>query len=729
MSVQMQCTVEVCRNGCPAACDSSGYPPPNAILKPKISFNQAPNRKNENNNQPPQNQRGNTRRQQNYDHSHDIVLDDDVALTAAESNHQPAAVLPLELQNHRRALEEDGAEHKNSHNQVSNPVGHPAAGASENGNGNDIKLNNEQILLITTTPRPISYKLNEDALQHENSKLINELKQFAGMDLHRLTEGLLNVKQASSAGQLNHLNHLNGLLMSKPTDPVILDSLPSLTSHIQQLQNDHLEKVFQNERLRELALESGLKLNQINEFLPQAQPLMAIGGKTTTNDNSTIDFDSLLNSVNNLISSGSQSVSSTAAPAFQAVSTTTSTQSPVTENKDLYLEEEPDDLSVPTLANADEGANDVSLKQAEAQDKNADQSRVNVRVLNHQLRDNDNNQFKHEPLPKNQPSYIIETSPNKPAPLGQPLSSVQSKPLALPSNSVPAGMAPLEPQSLPNKSPPPPPQFHPQQSSNNKQQPSINYFYQNGHLMPSPNLIQPLMNHQHHQPLHFQYLPFNGLPVNSLNSLPMNLNSFNSLSSLNGLPMNLLANPQTPVVTKPPKQISKLANLLKQNSLTQYGYSLLQSFTKKDKNQPANDPANAGLLSLFPAGTRALRVGRNVRMQIPNKLGRIKLKRENGDASKVRTRRSIGSHVSVKQEFQVVTPLDMQFGDYDEEQELGQPELLQGRSDLQVKEAKSLICIQFKSTLMIASVLALVLFALSVLACILLFKRYKKLEN
>lgn len=697
----MQCTVEVCRNGCPAACDTSGYPPPNAILKPKISFNQAPNRKNENNHPPP-NQRGNTRRQQNYDHSHDLVLDDDVALTAAESNHQPSAVLPLELQNHRRALEED-ADHKS---QVSNPMATGNAAAGEN--ANDIKLNNEQILLITTTPRPTYKLLNEDALQHENSKLINELKQFAGMDLNRLTEGLLNVKKAPTS---SNLNHLGSLLISKPTDQSIaLESLPSLTSHIQQLQNDHLEKVFQNERLRELALESGLKLNQINEFLPQAQPLMAIGGKATS-DNSTIDFDNLLNSVNNLISA--QSASSTAAP---AVSTTTSTQSPVTENKDLYLEEEPtsDDISVPSLANAED---DASLKHIETPEKSAlsDQSRVNVRVLNHQLHDN-GNQFKHEPLSKNQPSYIIETSPNKQAvqQLNQPLGPTQSKPLGQASNNVPAGMVP--PESPTNKSPP---QFHPQQS-NGKQQPSINYFYQNGHLLHSPNLIQPLMNHQHHQPLHFQYLPFNSLPVNSL---PMNLNSLNSLSSLNGLPMSLLTNAQTPVAAKPAKQSSKLANLFKQNSLTQYGYSLLQSF-KKDKSQ--NDPNNAGILSLFPAGTRALRVGRNVRMQIPNKLGRIKLKRENGDSLKVRTRRSIGSHVSVKQEFQVVTPLD--FSEY-EEQDLGQPELLQGRSDLQVKEAKSLICFQFKSTLMLASGLALVLFVLSVLVCLVMFKRYKKLDN
>lgn len=710
----MQCTVEVCRNGCPAACDSSGYPPPNAILKPKISFNQAPNRKNENNQQPP-NQRGNqnTRRHQNYDHSHDLVLDDDVALTAAESNHQPAAVLPLELQNHRRALEED-AEHKNNNQISSNQAAGSTAVAGEN--GNDIKLNNEQILLITTTPRPI-YKLNEDALQHENSKLINELKQFAGMDLNRLTEGLLNAKQASTGTGLNHLNHLNGILMSKPTDQAILDSLPSLSSHIQQLQNDHLEKVFQNERLRELALESGIKLNQINEFLPQAQPLMAINGKST-GDNGTIDFDNLLNSVNNLISA--QSASSTAAP-FQPFSTTTSTQAPVTENKDLYLEEEPitDDISVPNLA--DDGLNDGGLKQTENQEKSppADQSRVNVRVLNHQLHDNGNQFSKHEPLSKNQPSYIVESAPNKPASLNQQLSPAQSKPLVQASNNVPAGIAPLslESPSNNNKSPPQQP-YHPQ--PNNKH-PSINYFYQNGHLLPT-NLIQPLMNHQHHQPLQFQYLPFTTLPVNSL---PMNLNSFNSLNTLNGLPMNLLANGQTPVVAKPAKQTSKLANLFKQNSLTQYGFSLLQSF-KKDKNQ--NEQNNAGILSLFPAGTRALRVGRNVRMQIPNKLGRIKLKRENGDGSKVRTRRSVGSHVSVKQEFQVVTPLDMQFSDYDD-RELGQPELLQGRSDLQVKQAKSLICIQFKSSLMIASAFALLLFGLSVLACILMFKRYKKLDN
>lgn len=696
----MQCTVEVCRNGCPAACDSSGYPPPNAILKPKISFNQAPNRKNEN--QPP-NQRGNqnTRRHQNYDHSHDLVLDDDVALTAAESNHQPSAVLPLELQNHRRALEED-AEHKN--NNAASSSGQAAGSSAVVGeNANDIKLNNDQILVITTTPRPI-YKPNEDALQHENSKLINELKQFAGMDLNRLTEGLLNAKQTSTSGSLN--NHLNSILMSKPTDQTLLDSLPSLSSHIQQLQNDHLEKVFQNERLRELALESGIKLNQINEFLPQAQPL--INGKST-GDNGTIDFDNLLNSVNNLISA--QSASSTAAP-FQAISTTTSTQPPVTENRDLYLEEEPatDDISA---ANSDD-LNDGALKQTENQEKSLpeEQSRVNVRVLNHQLHDN-GNQFRHEPLSKNQPSYIVETTPNKPH--NQPLGP--NKPLAQASNNVPAGIAPLSldpPQSPNNNKNQPQQPYHPPPPAS-KPHPSINYFYQNGHLLPT-NLIQPLMNHQHHQPLHFQYLPFNSLPVNTL---PMNLNSFNSL---NGLPMNLLANPQTPVVTKPAKQTSKLANLFKQNSLTQYGYSLLQSF-KKDKNQQ-NEQNNAGILSLFPAGTRALRVGRNVRMQIPNKLGRIKLKREN-DGSKVRTRRSVGSHVSVKQEFQVVTPLE--FSDYDE-RDLGQPELLQGRSDLQVKQAKSLICIQFKSSLMIASVSALLLFVLSVLACILMFKRYKKLD-
>ena len=726
----MQCTVEVCRNGCPSACDSSGYPPPSHILKPKISFNQTPNRKNENNQRP--NQRGNMRRnnppQSNYnDHSHDLVLDDDVALTAAESNHQPAAILPSSelLQNHRRQDEDLNNKNING-NQL--PTVNSVTVSKVALNGNDIKLNNEQMQLIITTPKSI-YKLNEDALQHENSKLISELK-FAGMDLNRLANTLLNTKQSTG----NNLNSFN----SRPTDQAILDQLPSLTSHIQRLQNDHLENIFQNERLRELALESGIKLNQLNELLPQAQPLIDHNDKTIK-DSSTIDFDNLLNSVNNLISS-----SSTSAPFLQiTTSTSTTTQSPpVTENKDLYLDEETASDDIPNMAVSIDELNDgnSNLKQIDNQEKHSLDSQVNVRVLNHQLQDN--NQFKHEPLPKNQPSYIIENTPKQqqlqPIQLNKnqlnsvPIKAFQQNNKLGNNNNIGLGM----PSPLNNKNH----QFNQLSLNNNKQQQLSSINYQNGHLLHAPpNLIQPLINHQHHQPLHFQYLPaFNALP---LNSLPINLDSLSSLNSmnafntLNGLPpINLLSNaPQSPIAKPPTKQTSKLANLFKQNSLTQYGYSLLQSF-KKDKNQ--NDNNQASILSLFPTGTRALRVGRNARMQIPNKLNLIKLKRDNNreSSSKVRSRRSIkesGSHVNVRQEFQVVTPLDMQFNDGEEDQQLSQPELLQGRSNLHVNESadkSSLICIQFKSTLMFAFICALLLFIISILACIFMIKRYKQLD-
>ena len=552
---------------------------------------------------------------QNYDHPNDLVLDDDVTLTAAESNQQ-AQVLPLELQNHRRALDEFDASVKENANRQ------PTVNAISigNANENDLKLSSNELpvhVQLTTTPKPI-YKLNEDALQHESSKLISELK-FAGMDLNRLADTLLNNKQSAT-----NLNNLNNLI--RPTDQAILDNLPSLSSHIQRLQNDHLEKVFQNERLRELALESGIKLNQLNELIPQPQPLK-------TGDNGTMDFDNLLNSVNNLISS---SVSS--APPYVQVTTsttTTTTQSPVTEIKDIYLDEEiaSDDI-LPNLAVSNDDLNEGNNLKANENpsDKSPSDSQVNVRVLNQQSQDN------------NQPSYVVENTAKQPVAvkLNQP---IINKPMQ-------TGNKPAQQSHSNNHH-----QYHPV-SPNNKP-PLINY--QNGHLLHTPNLIQPLINHQHHQPLHFQYLPstFNqlGLPGVNLNSL----NSLNALNGFNGLPINLLANAQltSPILSPPPKpakQSGKLANLFKQNSLTQYGYSLLQSlpFKKDNNNGQTNAPAG-GLLSLFPSRTtRALRVGRNARMQKPNKLSLIKLKTDQPTA-KIRTRRSIGSHVNVQQEFQVNT--------------------------------------------------------------------------
>jgi hypothetical protein len=40
MSVQIQCTVEVCRNGCPDACERGAYPPPTRILQSSVSIQQ-----------------------------------------------------------------------------------------------------------------------------------------------------------------------------------------------------------------------------------------------------------------------------------------------------------------------------------------------------------------------------------------------------------------------------------------------------------------------------------------------------------------------------------------------------------------------------------------------------------------------------------------------------------------------------------------------------------------
>lgn len=673
------------------------------------------------------NQRGtsNTRRNQspqNYDHSNDLVLDNDVPLAEAESNQQPA-IIPLELQNHRRTLDNDSEigtkENGNAHKSSINTV------TILNLNENDMKLNND-LQLITTTPKPI-YKPNEDALQHENSKLISELK-FAGMDLNRLadlSQTLLNTKQSSSS----NLNNLNMNLMSKPTDQSILDNLPSLTSHIQRLQNDHLTKVFQNEGLRELALESGLKLNQLNELLPQAQPLIKTG-----DNSSTIDFDNLLNSVNNLISSSA--LSSTTTPYAQITSTSTTTQSPpVTDVKDIYLDEESasDDILPPNHLLSTDDLNDHASKSMiennANQDKTLIENQVNVQVLNHHLMQDQQNQFKHEPLPKNQPSYIIETDPKSSKHHQQQVPVQSNQPTT--NNKQPIN-------NKPNKMPPPltsqtikkNPHYHHQMPSNmpNNKQTMINY--SNGHILHTPNLIQPLINHQHHQPLNFQYLPhaFNQLTL-PINALPVNLNSLNALPNF-----NLLTNPhQLSLIlpsTKPPKQSSKLANLFKQNSLTQYGYSLLQSF-KKDNNQNLAS-SSGGLLSLFPTrATRALRVGRNARMQVPNKLNLIKLKSDStANQAKIRNRRSIGSHVNVQQEFQVVTPLDMQFNDFDDQQ-LNQPELLQGRTSEEISETKSsLICLEFKSSyFLIASIAALLfLFGLSLLICCFMIRRYKKLE-
>lgn len=609
------------------------------------------------------------------------------------------------MQNHRRILEEDliGKENQNTL-----PVINSVAINTNSENGNDIKFNNEQIQqLITTTSKPI-YKAAEDALQHENSKLISELK-FAGMDLNRinsLADNLLNNKQNTNMNS-------NNLINKQIDQSILIDNLPSITSHIQRLQNDHLEKVLKDERLRELALESGLKLNnlQLNELLPQAQPL-----KTNDNNSSLnhqIDFDSLLNSVNNLISSSTLSTS-TVPFVHTTTSTTTTTQSPVTEFKDVYLEEETaasDDINV---ANGDDLNEASNLKQNEQHhDKN--QNQVNVRILNnYQLHDN---QLNHEPLPKNQPAYIIESAPPKQV---HQLNQAPNKQLHLnvnKNNNKPTIQNHQSALQM-NKN-------HQLLNNNNNKQPSINY--QNGHILNSQNLIQPLINHPHHQPFHFQYIPtgiaspgFSNLPLSSMPAL-----NLNSLNSLNTLPINLLTNAQlssqlqSPVV-KPVKQANKLANLFKQNSITQYVNTLF----KKENSQ-----SNSGLLSLFsPSTNRALRVGRNARMQIPSRLNLIKLKRDHPDQGKIRLRRSTGSHVSVNSEFQVVTPLDMQFNGDHFDPQLNQPELLHGKSSLKIGQAKSLICFDLSSTLALAIISASVLFIISVLVCVFMIKRFKKLE-
>ncbi|RWS04449.1 Zona pellucida-like domain containing protein 7, partial [Dinothrombium tinctorium] len=231
MNVQIQCTVEVCRHGCPDACQKGGYPPPHREIQSKVNF-------------------GMQTKPKHSAHRQDDETSINQNLDQVDSNPFPAS----------HSQEESSPKHpSNSHHEF-DIKRMPVAPSN---------ISESQTMDIKNKANAGQKEMNNEPIREDNGEESNPVVKVLEIDLSQdhkkptiseQTSGLSpeDIKQASKfladMGLNMNLNNLATNLMEK-------------------MPPKELSQLLRNEKMKELIKATDLKLNK-GESIPEPQPLV-----------------------------------------------------------------------------------------------------------------------------------------------------------------------------------------------------------------------------------------------------------------------------------------------------------------------------------------------------------------------------------------------------------------------------------------------------------------------
>ncbi|RWS30995.1 Zona pellucida-like domain containing protein 7, partial [Leptotrombidium deliense] len=246
MNVQIQCTVEVCRHGCPDACQKGSYPPPHREIHPKINFGLQ--------NKPAANRPENDALigHKTHDNEAKQIGDDDMLKQASQQhpNHQ--------FDIHRLPL-----------SQAINDTEFEKL---------EIK---KQVVKSPEDEKPESRPAVDD---HNIAEESNPVVKVMEIDLTADQKKPIISEQTAANISPDDMKHASKFL----TDLGINVDLNNLASNVMsKLQNKDITSLLRDEKLKELALASGIKLHR-GEQIPKPQSLVGNAEGNTDEQNSPI---------------------------------------------------------------------------------------------------------------------------------------------------------------------------------------------------------------------------------------------------------------------------------------------------------------------------------------------------------------------------------------------------------------------------------------------------------